>query len=123
MVSTFDAKPATLTIGAGELAAPLEGRLIGLAEGAHARFELQAGEGFGARSAELVQRLARSTFDAHVRADVDHLPGDVVELASSDGRRVSGVLKERGEGHVVVDFNHPLAGLPVRFDVYVVGVL
>jgi FKBP-type peptidyl-prolyl cis-trans isomerase SlpA len=123
VMSTFDAKPATLTVGAGEFAAPLEARLIGLAEGDRARFDLAAGEGFGQRSAELVQRLACATFDAHVDADVEYRPGDVVELASPDGRRVSGVLKERGGEGVVVDFNHPLAGLPVRFDVQVVGIL
>ncbi len=123
VISTFGAKPATLTIGAGELAAPLEDRLVGLAEGARAHFELPAGAGFGARSAELVQTLARSMFDAHVSGDVEYRPGDVVELASADGLRVSGVLKEHAGERVVVDFNHPLAGLPVRFDVHVVGVL
>lgn len=122
-MSTFGAKPATLTVGAGEFAAPLESQLIGLAEGTRAHFDLPAGEGFGQRSAGLVQRLARSTFDAHVSAAVEYRPGDVVELASPDGRRVSGVLKERGGEGVVVDFNHPLAGLPVRFDVHIVGIL
>jgi len=122
-MSTFKAKPATLTVGAGQISAPLEGCLVGMSEGARGRFELPAGEGFGRRSAELVQTLARSTFDAHVNRDIEYRPGDVVELASSDGRRVSGVLKEHAGERVVVDFNHPLAGLPVRFDVEIVGVL
>jgi FKBP-type peptidyl-prolyl cis-trans isomerase SlpA len=123
VMSTFDAKPATLTVGGGEFAEPLEVRLIGLAEGACERFDLPAGEGFGSRSAELVQSLAPSTFDAHTSGDVEYRPGDAVELASSSGLRVTGVLKERTAERVVVDFNHPLAGLPVRFDVKIVGVL
>ncbi|HSQ09968.1 MAG TPA: FKBP-type peptidyl-prolyl cis-trans isomerase, partial [Burkholderiaceae bacterium] len=49
VMSTFGAQPATLTVGAGDLAEPLEARLLGLEEGARAQFELPAGEGFGAR--------------------------------------------------------------------------
>lgn len=123
VISTFEAKPATLTIGANELAAPLEGRLIGLAEGAREQFDLPSGEAFGTRSAELVQVLSRAAFDANADGDVEYLPGDVVEFASPEGMRFSGVLKERGGDRVVVDFNHPLASLPVRFNVHIVGVL
>jgi FKBP-type peptidyl-prolyl cis-trans isomerase SlpA len=123
VMSTFELKPATLTVGANELAAPLEARLIGLAEGTRVRFELPSGEGFGMRSPDLVQVLSRAVFDANAERDVDYVPGDVVEFASPEGVRFSGVLKERGGDRVVVDFNHPLAGLPVRFDVQIVGVL
>jgi FKBP-type peptidyl-prolyl cis-trans isomerase SlpA len=47
----------------------------------------------------------------------------VVEFNRPDGARVAGVLKERDARRVVVDFNHPLAGVPVRFSVCVIGVL
>ena len=123
VISTFESRPATLTIGALELAAPLESRLMGLAEGASERFDLASGEGFGVRSPELVQVLSRAVFDANAGREEDYVPGDVVEFASPEGVRFSGVLKERGDERVVVDFNHPLAGLPVRFDVQIVGVL
>lgn|SRR5512147_1515089 len=123
VISTFESKPATLTIGAHELAAPLEARLIGLAEGARERFELASGEGFGMRSPDLVQVLSRAVFEANAERETDYVPGDVVEFASPEGMRFSGVLKEHGGDRVVVDFNHPLAGLPVRFDVQIVGVL
>jgi FKBP-type peptidyl-prolyl cis-trans isomerase SlpA len=46
-----------------------------------------------------------------------------VEFNAPDGLRFSGVLKRHGDDRVVVDFNHPLAGLPVRFSVRVIGVL
>jgi FKBP-type peptidyl-prolyl cis-trans isomerase SlpA len=123
VISTFESRPATLTIGAHELAAPLESRLIGLAEGARERFDLASGEGFGMRNPELVQVLSRAVFDANSGRAEDYAPGDVVEFASPEGVRFSGVLKEHGGERVVVDFNHPLAGLPVRFDVQIVGVL
>jgi FKBP-type peptidyl-prolyl cis-trans isomerase SlpA len=48
IINTFDGKPATLTLGSGELAPAVEQRLIGLEEGARATFDIPAGEAFGA---------------------------------------------------------------------------
>jgi FKBP-type peptidyl-prolyl cis-trans isomerase SlpA len=123
VVSTFDARPATVQIGAGQFSEALERRLIGLEEGQDATFELAAGDAFGHRTAELVQTLTRATFDANADPEVEYVPGDVVEFSAPDGLRFSGVLKQHGTDRVVVDFNHPLAGLPVRFSVRVIGVL
>jgi FKBP-type peptidyl-prolyl cis-trans isomerase SlpA len=123
VVSTFDARPATVQIGAGQFSEALERRLIGLEEGQEASFDLAAGEAFGHRNGELVQTLARATFDANAAPDVDYVPGDVVEFNAPDGLRFSAVLKQHAADRVVVDFNHPLAGLPVRFAVRVIGVL
>lgn len=123
VVSTFDDHPATLTVGSGGIAEPLEQCLIGLPEGAHERFELDAARGFGARNAELVQTLTARAFAAQADPQVDYAPGDVVEFRSPAGQAFSGVLKQRDAERVVLDFNHPLAGLPVRFEVQVVGVL
>jgi FKBP-type peptidyl-prolyl cis-trans isomerase SlpA len=123
VISTFGAQPATLTIGGGNFAEALEACLIGLEEGADRRFELESGAGFGIRNPELVQSLSRTTFDTSADPSVNCVPGDIVQFSSPDGRQVSGVLKQRVGDRVVVDFNHPLAGMPIRFAVHVVGVL
>ena len=52
IINTFADKPATLSLGTGELSPAMEARLIGLEEGAHATFQLPAGEAFGDRNAE-----------------------------------------------------------------------
>ncbi len=123
VMSTFGAQPATLTIGAGDLAEPLEVRLLGLEEGAREQFELPAGEGFGARSPDLVQSLSSSALNANADPTQDYVAGDVVQFASPEGLQFSGVLKRRDDDRVIVDFNHPLAGMSIRFAVHVVGVL
>jgi FKBP-type peptidyl-prolyl cis-trans isomerase SlpA len=123
VVSTLALKPATLQIGASQLAPPLEQRLIGLDEGAAATFELAPDEAYGRRNPELVQAVARGAFDANDDPDTQYLPGDVVEFRSPTGERFSGVLKSMDSVRAVVDFNHPLAGLPLRFTVQVIGVL
>jgi FKBP-type peptidyl-prolyl cis-trans isomerase SlpA len=123
VVSTLEARPATLRIGAAQFAEPLEQRLIGLDEGASATFDLAADEAYGRRSPDLVQAVARGTFDTNADPGSDYAPGDVVEFVSPAGARYAGVLKSIDAARAVVDFNHPLAGLPLRFSVRVIGVL
>jgi len=126
VVSTLGGHPATLQLGGGHLAAGLEARLLGLAEGDEASFEIGPAEAFGERSAMLVQAMSRAAFDANAESSSesgnDYVPGDVVEF-NRGGGRLAGVLKERDDRRVIVDFNHPLAGLQVRFSVRVIGVL
>ncbi len=70
--------------------------------------------------------LSRAAFEASAARDADagdFAPGDIVEFNAPDGGRFAGVLREHGQRRVVVDFNHPLAGRPLRFSVHVIGVL
>jgi len=122
-MSTLALQPATLQVGAGQLAPSLEQRLIGLDEGAQESFDLTAEEAYGPRNPDLVQPLSRATFDANADPDSEYVAGDLVELRAADGARFAGVLKSSGESQVVIDFNHPLAGMPLRFAVKVIGVL
>jgi FKBP-type peptidyl-prolyl cis-trans isomerase SlpA len=123
VISTLDGRPATLQLGGGHLAVGLEARLHGLEEGAEATFELAPAEAFGDRNPDLVQSLTRAAFDTNAGADGGYAAGDVVEFNDPRGGRLAGVLKESGDRRVVVDFNHPLAGLAVRFTVRVIGVI
>lgn len=127
LVNTFADKPATLSIGSGELAPAMESKLIGLEEGAHVRFELEAGEAFGPRNPGLLQRVALSVLREHGDPDERYAVGDVVQFPAPDGRGgFAGVLRELGpaaEDWALFDFNHPLAGQPVGFEVQLIGVL
>lgn len=124
VVNTFDGKPATLSLGAGQLAPAMELRLLGLEEGAHESFELAAGEAFGPRNPELLQRVKLALLHELGDPDAAYTVGDVVQFPTPDGQGAyAGVVREVGEGWLLFDFNHPLAGQPVRFEVQVLGVL
>ena len=128
VVNTFAAAPATLTLGTGELAPAVEAHLIGIAEGTRTTIELPAGEAFGPRSADMLQWLARKELMALGGADETYAVGDVIKFPTPDGQgEFAGVIVDfrndsRGEA-VLFDFNHPLAGQPVTFEVHVIGVL
>jgi FKBP-type peptidyl-prolyl cis-trans isomerase SlpA len=124
VVSTFNDQPATLTVGAGQLSPAIERRLIGLEEGAEASFELAPGEAFGERNPEMLQRVSRALLAEHGDPEAEYTLGDVVEFPTPDGTgRFAGVVRELGDDWLLFDFNHPLAGQAVTFQVRLIGVL
>ena len=124
LINTFADKPATLSLGTGELAPAMEARLLGLPEGAHTSFELDAGEAFGARNPELLQRVKRSLLNELGDPDEQYHVGDVVQFPTPDGQGAyAGVVRQIEGDALLFDFNHPLAGRPVIFEVQLIGVL
>jgi FKBP-type peptidyl-prolyl cis-trans isomerase SlpA len=124
IINTFDDKPATLTLGSGQLSPALEARLVGLAPGAHVRFALGADEAFGPRRPELLQRVSRKLLAAEGDPMEHYGVGDIVQFSAPQSQaRYAGVVKEVHDGYVLFDFNHPLAGEPLTFEVQLIGVL
>jgi len=132
IINTFQDKPATLTLGTGELSPAVEKRLLGLEEGTRARFDIPAGEAFGERNPEMVQWVARKLLNQMGDPDEQYQVGDVVQFPTPDGMgSYAGAVQQVGKDGdgggkadaVLFDFNHPLAGQPVTFEVHVIGVL
>jgi FKBP-type peptidyl-prolyl cis-trans isomerase SlpA len=129
IINTFNDKPATLSLGGDELSPAMEQCLLGLEEGTRTTFELPAGAAFGDHNPEMQQwvaaKLLRELGDPH---EVYQM-GDVVQFPTPDGQAsFAGVVVQVGQGSagddaVLFDFNHPLAGKPVTFEVHVIGVL
>jgi FKBP-type peptidyl-prolyl cis-trans isomerase SlpA len=124
IINTFQDKPATLSLGTGELSPAVEQRLIGMAEGTHATFELAAGEAFGERNDQMQQWVARKLLTQIGDPDEQYAVGDVIQFPTPDGTgSYAGAVIESNETAVRFDFNHPLAGQPVTFEVKLIGVL
>ena len=125
-INTFDDNPATLSMGTGELSEAVQARLLGLEEGAHEVIDMAPGEAFGPHNPDLVQWVARSLLDQLGGADQAYTVGDVVQFPAPHGdRHIAGMLvavSEDGQS-LQFDFNHPLAGRAVRFEVQLIGVL
>ena len=125
-INTFGHRPATLTLGTQQLAPALEACLVGLEEGASAHFELAADSAFGERDPQRVRRVPRSVLQQHLADDVHIAVGDALQLAgisSPSGASAGATVTAVDDDSVELDFNHPLAGKPVVFDVQILGVL
>ncbi len=117
LISTFEGTPATLQLGVGELLPSLERLLAGIEVGTRHSFTLAPSQAFGEHRPDLVERVRR-----------EHMPDEeiealtIMEFAAPDGSRYSGLVREIDEASALVDFNHPLAGKTIRFEVEIIGV-
>lgn len=123
VITTFNGTPATLLLGQGQLAPFLEERLLGLPEGTHQTFELSAQEAFGERNPELIQSVSKATLEDNSVPGADYLVGEVVEFNAPKGGRFAGVLLEMRDDSALFDFNHPMAGRALQFEVKLISVL
>ena len=118
-LSTFDMSPATLQMGSGQLAENLESVLIGLPARERFVFQLEPEEAFGQHNPRLVERIARNGLPD----DMELKPNSVVEFTAPNGATFAAFLRELDATHGLFDFNHPLAGQPIRFEVEIIGIM
>ncbi len=114
--TTRNGDPATFTMGDGSLLPGFEAALLGLQAGDASQIQLPAAEAFGEHNAANVQLIARNRF-----ADLELEEGLVVSFAAPDGE-LPGVVVGLYEETVKVDFNHPLSGTDITFDVAIINV-
>jgi len=123
IVTTFNDNPATLQLGTGQLAPFLEACLLGLPEGTHQIFDLGPEQAFGPRNPELLQRISRATLAENSELGQEYAVGDLVEFNAPGGGRFAGVLRDIDDSGALFDFNHPLAGQTLKFEVRIIGIL
>lgn len=117
LINTFDGTPATLQLGAGELLPALESLLLGIEVGARHSFTLAPEQAFGPRREELMERVKREHMP---QEDIEAL--SIMEFTAPDGSRYSGLVREIDDQSALLDFNHPLAGKTILFEVEIIGV-
>ena len=124
VINTFNDKPATLSLGSGELSPALEQRLLGLSEGTRTTFEVPAGEAFGERNPDMQQWVSKTLLKEFGDPDEQYTPGDVVQFPAPNGQgSFAGAVQQVSDDAVLFDFNHPLANQPVTFEVQIIGIL
>lgn len=119
LLSTFGMSPATFQMGSGQLAQPLEACLLGLPDDAEAVFDLLPDQAFGPSNPALVERIALGALPQGL---VIH-ENSLVEFETDDGKSFSGFLRQIEGEYGLFDFNHPLAGKTLRFEVRLLGVM
>ena len=114
--SSSDAEPLSYIHGTGQIVPGLEAALLGRAVGDAFRIRVPAAEAYGERDPELVHTAGRNQFGGD-----DPEVGMQVRAEGPDGAEVLTIAAVEGDV-VTLDGNHPLAGLPLTFEVTVVGV-
>lgn len=114
--TTRRGRPATFEMGDGNLLPGFEEALLGMCAGDDAQIPLTPEQAFGEHRRDNVQLMDRDAF-----AGVDLEPGLMVSFAGPGGE-LPGVVRRVFERTVEVDFNHPLAGRHIVFDVSILDV-
>ena len=111
-------QPAKMVLGDGSLTANFEACLLGLAAGDKKKFTCPPEDVFGMPNPDNIYHLDRNKFDA----DMEIKEGVIIGFTQPDGSELPGVIRSVEGISVTVDFNHPLAGHTVTFDVEVLEV-
>jgi FKBP-type peptidyl-prolyl cis-trans isomerase SlpA len=113
--SNFGGEPVDFAIGDGSLLPGFERLLFGMSAGERQMFRVPPEDAFGQPNDNNVQYLPRDRFDD----DVDLEIGLVFSFADAGGGELPGMILSIDDEEVAVDFNHPLAGRTILFDVLI----
>lgn len=110
-------EPLTYLHGMGNIIAGLETALTGRGVGDKFSVSVAPADGYGERDNDMVQSVPKASFQG-----VDEiLPGMQFQAQSPEGVQLVTVIDVDGD-EVILDGNHPMAGLTLNFAVEVTGV-
>jgi FKBP-type peptidyl-prolyl cis-trans isomerase SlpA len=117
--STWGGSPATFQYGDGSLLPGFERAIVGLKAGDRRSVIIESANGFGLRNEENVQEIPRNRFAEDLALE----QGLMISFANAgDGGELPGVVQQVSGDRVIVDFNHPLAGRDLTFDVEIISI-
>jgi len=116
--SNFEREPVAFTVGDGNLLPGFEKAIFGLLEGERKTLVIKPEDGFGQRNPNNIQEIARTQFSP----DIELSEGLMLSFADAQKTELPGVVAHFNDDVVVVDFNHPLAGRDILFDVAILRI-
>jgi FKBP-type peptidyl-prolyl cis-trans isomerase SlpA len=116
--STAEDEPLAFTIGDGTLLPGLELALYGLKAQDTQTLTLTPDQTFGYPDPSNIHEMPLSDFPPEMQPE----PGQIIEFTTPGGDSLPGTITEVSDQSARVDFNHPLAGLELRFSVQVLEV-
>lgn len=116
--SNFNSDPATFVVGDGNLLPGFERAMFGMTAGESNTFVIKPEDGFGQSNPNNFQVMPRDQFDD----SLELIEGLMLSFADAQKAELPGIVASFDDKTVTVDFNHPLAGRNILFEVQVVQV-
>ncbi len=109
-------KPFVFLYGMGSLIEAFEKELSGKKAGDSFDFHIAADKAYGLHNDEYVAEIPKQAFHVEGKFDEERVkPGEELPMLDAEGHQMHGLVVEVGAEHVVMDFNHPLAGYDLHF--------
>ncbi len=119
--SVFDSskgkEPFEFVFGSGSIIPGLEKGLAGLQEGDKKKITVEAKDAYGERNPEAVQKVEKNQLPEDIKPEVG-----MQLMAQTQTGQIPVTITEVEEEYITVDFNPPLAGEDLTFDVEVISV-
>ncbi len=115
--SNVNQEPLEFTFGSGQIIPGLESRIAELSEGESASIVVPASEAYGEYNEEAMQKIPKEQFEG-----IELSIGLPLQGQGPDGNPIQVVVKDILDDEVLIDFNHPLAGKELNFDINIISV-
>jgi FKBP-type peptidyl-prolyl cis-trans isomerase SlpA len=112
-------KPAKIRLGVGDVTPAFEYELMGLQIGGKKSFTLAPQDAFGYPNPANMHTMPRSRFNSAIKIE----KGNIVEFEQLTGQNLLGVIRDFNDDDVSIDFNHPLCGQTVIFEVEILDIV
>ena len=110
--------PLEVTLGSGSVIDGFEQALLGMSVGESKTVTIGAAEAYGAHHADRVHEVERS----NMPDDIDLRVGVILEAVGEDGVSLPVQIAKLSDETVTLDFNHPLAGQDLTFELELVEI-
>lgn len=109
--------PLTYVHGTGQIIKGLEKVLTGLKQGDTTEVTIGPDDAYGARDPKAIIQIAREKINSE-ELDI----GMGIQATDPSGKQLEGIVTDIKEDQVTIDFNHPLAGQELFFEVEVLEI-
>lgn len=117
--NTYEEKPVKFTMGDGSFSDVFEAALLGMCQGEKIDVTLLPEDAFGDPNPRNIHHMPREKFSKEMDLDV----GSVIQFNQGGNEEIYGIVKKSDDAQVTIDFNHPLSGRTLTFEVEVVDVV
>lgn len=117
--TSLGGEPLEVTLGEGAVIVGFERALLGMEPGDSKTVQIAADDAYGDHQAERVYEVER----ARIPPDVELEVGRVLQANGDDGQTVTMTVAALTEAMVTLDFNHPLAGKNLTFQLELVEIV
>ncbi len=114
--------PLVFLYGTGMLLPKFEEAILGMSSGGNTEFSIGYEDGYGDYDEELIVAIPKNVFSADKENSVVPIVGKIIPMRDGDGNLMNGEVIKIDKDQVIMDFNHPMAGLDLLFKVEILEV-
>jgi FKBP-type peptidyl-prolyl cis-trans isomerase 2 len=112
-------EPIEFSVGAGQMIKGFDDAVVGMEEGDEKRITISPTEAYGEVNEQAIMTIPRESLSD----DFNFSEGDMVNTQTQTGQQLQATIRKIEEEQVTLDFNHPLAGQELNFDLELVEIV